>query len=1030
VKRYFDTSIVTPLEEEFEAAVECFEFVEDLSSDDYVRFAVTPPGSDIAVLLIKQQSMGRTSAQQAALNAVREFDIGLFICLGIAGAISDDLKIGDVCYSGTIIDVLDNAKAQQTSDNDESLSFSPTVYSSPTSLSVLLTLNRLTPHTKCQYDAWQKDQEQQAKALIPGEFTGRGGKKEPVSRPRALEGAIACGAVSSAPTYNQKLKAIDRKLLAIETESGGIFGVSTSLQIPALTIRGISDYAGIDKNRFEEETGHQARKIAAKNAATFAACQMASERFTRYFAQARLKRDDQGPELPLPPITPKDPLADVLIRQGEAFDEKLRALAPGYALQSKGYRLPVPRIRPYETRSGVTHDALKAPIEVRDGIKDTRVLVIQVPKEYPDLSLAWIIANDMLSAQIRQQKTVPCVVDATLLRRPRPGIRQLIEPDAIETFSMPEVVPIIVIDNFQIESKSKTDYIKDQISQFPDARFILISRPSHNITLESEFHSSIAASIARICDISFTEIAHFLQKNFELSGPAAEVVATRLRETFNTFDLPAHPNYVAGIPRNILDGLLQANRRAELIELAVAGYLSFVVAEDNEPVALSRKTREQFLSALAFDMNVEKRAFSESEIVTYADEFARRYDFKISPSRFIAAFIKRGILFVEGESVGFSLPFMESYLLAKRLHVDAKAAESYFEITAASFDLNAFSLYAEMGASPGFIDALLKQLDESISALEALGNDELLVLSDRIAPTLTTRPDRVAALQRRLERAANDVRVDRDASHEKQRLLDATDRIREDTARRAQEAQEATPEQAEARRSLEGDATSAWFTGISLLGSGAERLEGTTKRTLISRLLRISALMITDWAKGNSAVDFSDMKRELEGDEKFLDHIASSTQKKDVEEAKTLVDGLVDVLEFSFMAEPIMTVISILCEEARDNVLPESIINTLPSGQLERLIRAVWLADVDTPRGKKIFQDILKELPKTLFLRMCLTTHLMNRVYWKHWKKEDRLVLLDLAEQSIKALGYKYNKSELMRMIEREKKADDKASEL
>ena len=127
------------------------------------------------------------------------------------------------------------------------------------------------------------------------------------------------------------------------------------------------------------------------------------------------------------------------------------------------------------------------------------------------------------------------------------------------------------------------------------------------------------------------EISSFLQKNFEMPASASEVVAVRLRETFHRYALPAHPSYFADIPRNTLNALLQANRRAELIEIAVVGYLSFVVADDKEPISLSRTTREKFLSDLVFSMKVKQESFTEAQLTARAETFAKEFDFGISP---------------------------------------------------------------------------------------------------------------------------------------------------------------------------------------------------------------------------------------------------------------------------------------------------------------------------------------------------------------------------------------------------------------
>jgi hypothetical protein len=167
-----------------------------------------------------------------------------------------------------------------------------------------------------------------------------------------------------------------------------------------------------------------------------------------------------------------------------------------------------------------------------------------------------------------------------------------------------------------------------------------------------------------ICrNISFVEIAHFIQKNFSMSGTEAEVIALRLRNTFDEFSLSAHPTYFAGIPRETLSALLQANRRAELIQLAVDGFLTFIVADDSSDVNLSRTTRSRFLRKLAVSLNLEKRSYAQSELIEFTKAFSGYHDFDIDPLEFIQGFINKGILHFENDSVRFSLPFIASYLL-------------------------------------------------------------------------------------------------------------------------------------------------------------------------------------------------------------------------------------------------------------------------------------------------------------------------------------------------------------------------------
>jgi hypothetical protein len=100
---------------------------------------------------------------------------------------------------------------------------------------------------------------------------------------------------------------------------------------------------------------------------------------------------------------------------------------------------------------------------------------------------------------------------------------------------------------------------------------------------------------------------------------------------------------------------------------------------------------------LAFEIKVNKRTFTEAELIEYTADFAKRFDFKISAVRFFHSFIQKNILFVDGGHVEFTLPFMEAYLLAKKLHEEPTEALKYFQLGVGLFDITTFMLYAKMG---------------------------------------------------------------------------------------------------------------------------------------------------------------------------------------------------------------------------------------------------------------------------------------------------------------------------------------------
>ena len=128
---------------------------------------------------------------------------------------------------------------------------------------------------------------------------------------------------------------------------------------------------------------------------------------------------------------------------------------------------------------------------------------------------------------------------------------------------------------------------------------------------------------------------------------------------------------------------------------------------------------------------------------------------------------------------------------------------------------------------------------------------------------------------------------------------------------------------------------------------------------------------------------------------------------------------MLDILEYTAMADPVRRVMNFMCEQARQRVLATSVAVTTFEGPMERIIHGTWLADIDASRGKAPLKQAIKELPRATFLRITLASHYVARVYWNHWRKDDRLILLDVAEDAIKPIEYSINKSELMRMVKR-----------
>lgn len=277
-KTFVDVAIIAALEEENEELYKFFPPEDDISSDELQVFRMTPGELNCTVILVLLPRMGKSEANLATRKVLEKFDVGLFACVGIGGGVSKDLKLGDVCYSGPIIDITEHAKVKDgapdggKADGKVTISLSPTSYETPKKLWIAFNFFRTKPTLRNAYDAWADCCAQERHRLIDEhQVKSVDGWRD---RPTTKSGTIFCGVVVQSQEFKKKLLEIDRKGLAVEMEVAGVLeaalsGASTSIQTPVISIRGVSDFADTDKNQLEDTSGGVVRQAAAFNAASF-----------------------------------------------------------------------------------------------------------------------------------------------------------------------------------------------------------------------------------------------------------------------------------------------------------------------------------------------------------------------------------------------------------------------------------------------------------------------------------------------------------------------------------------------------------------------------------------------------------------------------------------------------------------------------------------------------------------------------------------------------------------------------------------
>ena len=547
-RKYIDLAVIVSLEEELQEFFRVFSSTEDCSEDGTLIHEIDTKSNELTMVVILQNDMGHAAAADAGAELLKRYRIGLIVSIGIAGGLSSDMVLGDVCYSGKIIDVYENCKAIDAEEGGKSLEirFSPNHYETDPKITRAINFIRTQPELTSVYCEWQETQLKFVNKLNIEPLPGRNGRLEIIGAPKTKNGAIVCGMVTKSKKYNAQLENLERRVLAIETESGAVFEKLNSLSTEVISIRGISDYADAKKNILEATTGGVIRQLAARNAVSFLEMQLSNKYFVkqivnmRKLTQESLDFGDRDRDS----ISDVEPVEEI----SSHIDNQLREYSPEYRLHPKGYRVPAPRVqRDYGTQSSIGKNFFP-PTELRDALLVDRKFLVSVPPSFPDKSLAWVLAHDLLDAEFDGKQVLPIVIDGDRISPPSNGLSRLspIELSPIE--SNQGLHTVFIIDGIPLQSATRLAYLRDEVLPRQDSHFIFLSSNSPSLLKEHDFTLELSLTIYALCDVSFLEISNFIQRSFEMPGIQAEVVAKKLWDTFKAFDLSAHPTYFAGIP--------------------------------------------------------------------------------------------------------------------------------------------------------------------------------------------------------------------------------------------------------------------------------------------------------------------------------------------------------------------------------------------------------------------------------------------------------------------------------------------------
>lgn len=731
----------------------------------------------------------------------------------------------------------------------------------------------------------------------------------------------------------------------------------------AIAIRGISDFADGEKAALERKSDGSYRAYAARNAFSFLEAQIATNHFLVDELIAIKYRTFNKTPIAAPVENDQDIIAAAVKNCNDEIISNLRILSPEFRSSQKGYVLPTPRVYSYDNRDFETSKSKLTQLNPEDIISKSTTSLVHIPRTYPDDGLPWVFADHLLKSDTLSQRAIPFVLNYDDIRAPNKSVTDILNKNYNwnKLADIQSVKRVVIISNFDTDAKSKLKFFERNFNFPEDVSCILISGQNKPIELEE---ISIEHDNYMLTDVSYYAIYDFIEKQFSQTSEEAEVIAYRLYDLFDKFGLTAHPTYFAELPENTLSALLKANRRAELLQFAVDGFLMFLVADDQSQIVLTRTTRKRFLARLALELKVEKRSFNTIELAELVDTFAEEHDFPLDRKSFVEGFLEKGIIQFTDDKVRFSMPFIEHYLLAEALSKDENTAVRYFNFDEDVFDVATFDLYCEMARTDVLCESLIARIEDRIQDLVDSSGERASFLATSGGFEIFERLAKRGFFERKWKSEFESDKTSKDRALEKSRQLDELKavgaQVRSEAVRR-QSKGELRDERVNADTkngayedgyNVHGAVGRDWALGVILLGKGAEQLKAPQKRKLAALLIELLALGADLETERRAGVDFKKSRNEIKESDAYkqlMDGFDENGVKKN--DMERLLDTVLDFAEAAFVSGYLYGSLQFLAEEARHEVLKQTIDSVETKSNVSELIKGTWQVEVDSAKG-------------------------------------------------------------------------------
>ena len=171
----------------------------------------------------------------------------------------------------------------------------------------------------------------------------------------------------------------------------------------------------------------------------------------------------------------EDFLPGALQKISDTIHEQLSSLSPQYYGKPQGYRLPLPRIKrsASNVKSRSTSERGET-IGLLEAISSHRTIYVTIPKGYPDNCLPWILASELRLVEIDGRQAVPIVIAGDNIKPPHGNLAVHCEIELAKLSLNESARPIIILTDFQAGSRSRVQFLAQEIENYNSARFIVL----------------------------------------------------------------------------------------------------------------------------------------------------------------------------------------------------------------------------------------------------------------------------------------------------------------------------------------------------------------------------------------------------------------------------------------------------------------------------------------------------------------------------------------------------------------------------